>query len=556
MNKKLLTVGAGFLLTALIFAGVHGYAKHKVKQKVDEAIALIPFAGIEYEDVSLSLKGSVGLEGVTISPRMFPEKIKIGSIVLDAKSLRELLKFAQKEDGRPGYPDNFDISVNDLLVDLKSKIFASQTSGGQAQENASPATTCGGVSSFGLADLAALGYDKIKIDQLVKINIDRPNNKFRSTLAFYAENFFSFTFRLDLDVNYDALEAGAPTFAAGPKLLEASLHYLDRSYNGRKNSFCAENEGVTVEEYLDKHVELLAAEAEKNNVELSDEIKFSYKQFLKGSGDMGISVLPEEPFDVSSIMMYEPADLVTVLGPSLKINGGEVPGIRRIVLSLLNRIKSDAPIPAEAFDTVAQLLTPAPPEIVKETAKKLDAVEQPESPMASKVIEKAASKNKKIGAASQLAAPAMASKVIEKAAAETKKQQQAASAAPLIQKNKKLEVAANLIPEKIDSPFSTSVESPKKKQNPAEAEKKEAKAAPVRWRKQRAPRPYFKKISPSNIAKHIGRQTIIYTKDGRRYFGKITNAGDQNVDVLSTLSRGTIERPVRISDIDTAHVYF
>lgn len=532
MNKKLLNIGAGFLLTALIFAGVHGYAKHKVKQKIDEAIALIPFAGIEYEDVSLSFKGSVGLEGVTISPRMFPEKIKIGSIVLEAKSLLELLKFERKEDGRPGFPDNFDISVNDLLVDLKSKIFASRTGGGRLQESASPAMTCG-VNSFGLEELTALGYDKIKIDQLVKINIDRPNNKFRSTMAFYAENFFSLTFRLDLDVNYAALKPGAPPFAAGPKLLEASLHYLDRSYNERKNSFCAENEGVTVEEYLDKHVELLAAEAKKNKVDLSDEIKFSYKQFLKGAGDMGISILPEEPFEVSSITMYEPVDLVTVLGPRLKINGMEVPGIRKIVLSLLNQMKSDAPIPAEAFDTVAQLLTPTPPEVDKENAtkiKKLDAVAQLEPPMASEVI--------------------------EKAAAETKKQQKVASTAPIIQKNKKLEVSANLIPEKIDSPFSNPLDPPKKKQIPAKAEKKKVKTLSVQWKRKKAPRPYFKQISPKSIGRHVGRQTIIYTKDGRRYFGKITGAGDQTIEVLSTLSRGTIERPVKISDIDTAHVYY
>ncbi len=68
---------------AVVFsAGMVGYLRHDTRRYADQAIALLrPYAGISYSHVSVSLSGSVGIDGIRIRWQQ-GEEIRIGSIQL------------------------------------------------------------------------------------------------------------------------------------------------------------------------------------------------------------------------------------------------------------------------------------------------------------------------------------------------------------------------------------------------------------------------------------------------------------------------------------------
>jgi len=68
-------------------AGLVGYLRHDTRRYADQAIALLrPYAGISYSNVSVSLSGSVGIDGIRIRWQQ-GEEISIGSIQLHAAAI-------------------------------------------------------------------------------------------------------------------------------------------------------------------------------------------------------------------------------------------------------------------------------------------------------------------------------------------------------------------------------------------------------------------------------------------------------------------------------------
>lgn len=499
MQKKLSAVGGAIIVAALIFVGVYGYARYKVKEKIDQIITTLPYAGIEYETVNLSFAGTVGIEGATISPHLLPGKINVGAILLDAKSLKGLFKFMRQNNKNHGFPDDFEIAVNDLELNLTSELFASAPRGEKIEKatlSAMEAMGCGDVDSIGPKELMEMGYSIIKIDHRVGFHVDRPGKKIKINLSLYAEEFFSLTLDINLATDASSLDTGNFSGAA-PKLLDASLHYVDRSYNFRKNLVCAKKEGLTVEEYIDKHIQLLGAAARKNKIELNDEIKFHYKEYLIGPGDGRISIRPEQPLELMAAMTYKPQDLVTILDPRLKINGKEISGVKSISLDILKYLQSKEGISTETFIKAQQAIsqnkdnTPdkISPKPVKQTAKAAPPPAKEKQPKA------------------------------EKKLPETRK--------PSLEKQ---------------------VEKRRQETEEKTAKKVQSTKKPAL--------PHFRNVPVAQIREHVGREAIVYTKDGRRFSGTITRAGNLHIEINSRLTSGTIKLPVEINDIETANVYY
>jgi len=127
---------------------------------------LYPYAVIKYDGIYSSfLDSSIGLEKVSISPRMFRDEIQLERIIFHAPSLG-FLKDAQEELEDGNIPERMGITLDGLTLDMTGQ-FAKRMNKDRtppALGSRSNAYGCHKTRKFKPEQLADMGYDVFSSD--------------------------------------------------------------------------------------------------------------------------------------------------------------------------------------------------------------------------------------------------------------------------------------------------------------------------------------------------------------------------------------------------------
>ena len=270
MLAVLVLVVAGL---AVVSAGLVGYLRHDTRRFADQAIALLrPYAGISYSHVSVSLSGSVGIDGIRIRWQQ-GEEIRIGSIQLQSSAIFPLSAIWRAlQTGR--LPRSVSVSDSDLELPVRSRLLQ-QWLGAATNEGGTTFryTRCGGIKAFGPEALQAMGYRTLSMDLHVGYDLGKAPGEVM--LRITLKDMLSATVVVGLVLAANPL-LPQELLSTPPRLSNAVLTLVDDSLNARTNRLCAARSGLTVEHYIAAQVQFFAESLRRHGLYAGPELLAAY----------------------------------------------------------------------------------------------------------------------------------------------------------------------------------------------------------------------------------------------------------------------------------------
>jgi len=349
------------LLPLLAYGAAMGYLWYKTKSSADEvAQTAAPFAEIQYGSVHVSPFGDeVGLNDVRIRPTMNADEFRIDTLRFNVPHIGYFITGGSRlEQGE--LPEKLGMQLGRMEVDLGSETFtmleqmqqqfaAMQPAGAGALDNLG-AVGCGSGEAFTISDYRRMGMGALVMDAAVNLEYDK---RLR-------------TARVRVDVDVEGLQQldVVTEFDTGPELQSAvaagviprvTLNYRDSGYYRLRNAFCASQNGSTEEEYVERHLQMLA---ETLGATFPEESVAAYRRFMLKGGTLNATMSPVEPVDPNGLGYYPVESIVQMLGLELVIDE------RAVDMSQVqwDRAATDKPAePASTAQSRPQATRSAPP---------------------------------------------------------------------------------------------------------------------------------------------------------------------------------------------------
>ncbi len=328
------------------------------------------FANVEYDSFFVSPLGNeFTVDGIVIVPLIAPDEFRIEQVRIAADQIGFfLLAGNSMKEGEP--PENLTVSFKNIQFNLDSKLFAmleKMASNGAAEPQQSnmpfaniDALGCGYVEKFELSTYRQMGFNQINADLNIDMDFDKISEVMRVQLDANTRGIYNASVTTELYV------PGGKVSAMGQNannLPPVRLSIDDTGFYKKRNTFCAGANESSVEEYVDKHMQLLT---ELIGMPLPQKIATAYRNHMLKGGKISVSIRPKENINGDELAYYKPVEALDLLG--LKITIGKT----RIDIEQL--LSADASMLAKKESTTG-----------KETSTK---VEEPQKGIVAKPEEK------------------------------------------------------------------------------------------------------------------------------------------------------------------------
>ena len=302
-------------------AGLVGYLHHDTRRYADQAIALLrPYAGISYSHVSVSLSGSVGIDGIRLRWQQ-GEEISIDSIQLQSSAIFPLSAIQRAlQTGR--LPRSVSVSIGDLELPVRSRLLQ-QWLGAATNEGSTKFkyTRCGGIKAFGPEALQAMGYQTLSMDLHVGYDLGKAPGEVMLRIVLKD--------MLSAEVVIGLLLAANPLLpqellSTPPRLSNAVLTLDDHSLNARTNRLCAASSGLTVEQYIAAQVQFFAESLRRQGLYAGPALLAAYQRYLTAGERLELSVQPDQPISNHELRVLTPTAIFQLFKVQFKVNGTAV----------------------------------------------------------------------------------------------------------------------------------------------------------------------------------------------------------------------------------------
>ncbi len=319
--RKLVNIAIIILIVVLLLGGgIAGYLWYGAKQQMDQIVTIAkPFAEISYGGIAVSPTGSLGVNQLRIAPGFANDSITIGAIRLDAPNLLALLH-TRWQLSRGQLPEALSLSFQDVELPLGGVLSANSI----PSANSGPldhleALGCGPINAFGAAAWQEMGYDRSISHLEIGYRVDSKTNVLTLRLDSATRNWAA----LNLDVGLALTQAPESLMAlatATPRLAKFSLVLRDDGFNQRRNQYCATKAGKPIPEYLADHVRLVVERLRASGIFPGPGLIAAYQRYLSENGVLMIAAAPPMPINPAELHEYTPADVIKLLGLTLKAN--------------------------------------------------------------------------------------------------------------------------------------------------------------------------------------------------------------------------------------------
>jgi hypothetical protein len=306
---KLTNIAAGALIAVgAAYAGVKGYAHWRVSSQLQEVARLAsPYAELRWDGISTELRGSIEVNGLTISPRLIPEDIQIESVRLETGDPRLLLSGLPRRTSDA--PEKVRVAVRGVRVPLSGSLLDSlqQSQGGKRPD------ACGPAGMPGPAMFAAMGVPALELDMGADLEV--PKGEGRMKLAFdYATRGFD---QLTASMTIDGVDRGLPS------LRDATLRYVPNAETyARMIDHCARQRGSDRTAYLRALVgESDGAFVESFGMAPGPGLRAAIARYLEQPGELKIVLRPDGDLILTPNARHSLQYWVEVAGLALYVNG-------------------------------------------------------------------------------------------------------------------------------------------------------------------------------------------------------------------------------------------
>lgn len=319
--RKLVNIAIIILIVVLLLGGgIAGYLWYGAKQQMDQIVTMAkPFAEISYGGIAVSPTGSVGVNQLRIAPGFANDSIMIGAIRLNAPNLLALLH-TRWQLSRGQLPEALSLSFQDVELPLGS---VPSTNSIQAAKSGPldhlEALGCGPINTFGAAAWQEMGYDRLTSNLEIGYRVDPKTNVLTLRMDSATRDWAT----LNLDVGLALTQPPESLMAlatATPRLAKLTLVLRDDGFNQRRNQYCATKAGKPIPEYLADHVRLVVDRLRSSGIFPGPGLIAAYQRYLSENGILMIAAAPPMPINPTELHEYAPADVIKLLGLTLKAN--------------------------------------------------------------------------------------------------------------------------------------------------------------------------------------------------------------------------------------------
>ena len=329
MKSSLLLKVCGLLL--LITFSFYFFMQWKFKANIDQAIANSGDSiDISYDSAKLSLGGNALIEGGRLYVPALNIQMTFDEVEYGVGSLFELL-FPKATDDNFALPDHLYLKLTNFNLPLTTSLVSMIKQTEQPDNlSALQASGCGQKMQLGIDEYLAMGYSNINLSGSFSLNkesvVGDVISKLSGESAFDVENMTRFSSSFELSNIVSDLTQYSD-LALVPTIDSVSMDITDLGYNQRKNAYCAAQEGVSIDEYIDNHILLVGDALKTAKLNMTDDIKRTYRELLQPGSTVHLSMEPPLGYSFDNISHYNEKDLREALGLKIQVNNFDLPRI-------------------------------------------------------------------------------------------------------------------------------------------------------------------------------------------------------------------------------------
>lgn len=326
LRRKLVRTTLAVILLPLLFAGcAYGYYWYQVRSVVEDmAKQLSPFANLTYANIEAGLDGVAGVSGLQLIPEGQSEGVKIDRVLFRASDPLELMQLRWGfEKGQ--LPQRLGMDIQGMRLPVDSPMLQQYQEMMPLQQQSDWLLGCEQAmeSVTPIQLMQRLGYQELALDLSISYWFDNSDKQLRVELHTGMQDAYAMDLGVSLDLKINQFDQHNLQFAQ-PWISDIRLDYQDQSLNSRQNRFCAEAQGVSIETYVDQHIELLLQRYRLIGIEPGSELVAGYRQFLLGDGQLQLELLRGKQLGGPSLMGVTPESLLEQLSPELWIDGQSI----------------------------------------------------------------------------------------------------------------------------------------------------------------------------------------------------------------------------------------
>ena len=277
------------MMMFVAFGIIKGFMYYSAKQKIDELITpMQSFLNVEYNGISTSVLGPVGIKGLRLKTFNGDEVLTFGKVTLSS--------FVKDKDDK--IPSKIAITLEDVRFDTR---FLNEVTNDDIPSF---------VKELGYGELykvsnnlQKLGYDKIITD----VNFEFSYQKELGGVKLRLRENIQQLGELDILLDVIGFVPGMRAMGADLKINKMSLMFDDDSYTNRLLQQFSEKDSKAIDEYRTEIVEQIKHYLEKNKIILEDNDLNALKKFITKPDKLIVRIHPNEPVSVESHVIFETA---------------------------------------------------------------------------------------------------------------------------------------------------------------------------------------------------------------------------------------------------------
>lgn len=312
------------LFVILVYGLAYGYLWYETNntlQHIKESAS--PYARLDFASFFVSPLGNeITVDNISIVPKMAADEFRMGQVRLFADQPGFFL-IAGKTMQNGQLPEQLDVNLSNLQINLDGKFISmleqmAEQAADQAGQAPGPlsnidALGCGDIERFQLVDYRLMGMRRINTDLKLHLGYDKIGDIFNLQIDANTRGIYDISMATDMKLPNG--EVGR--MADANKIPPMRISINDTGFYKMRNTYCATSNNSSVEEYVDRHIQLFA---ETLGLKVPEKIATAYREYMLKGGRINISVKPQNNISPEELAYYKPLEVAELLG--LKLNIG------------------------------------------------------------------------------------------------------------------------------------------------------------------------------------------------------------------------------------------
>ena len=306
MLKKLIILA---LLPLIVYLGAKTLMHYRIGQSMDMVVQqLAPMAELQYESVTSSMDGKVGLSGITVQPSGIDDKVEIDEIFIQFPGFMYLWNL-EEHINKQDLPQELEMVVSGFRLSAYGEIARMSNELNEAELATTSCTTQFGSSSVAWSKL---GYDELHADMSMGYTMASEENELRLYGTQNHKDARNVAFEIVFPLASKSLQ-GIALSLSDPTLLRAEVNIEDHGFYDRIYDYCEKSNGLGADQVTEALVADLITETAEYGILPDERILKDYRQFLQGGDKIRISSRPFDPQKFSYMSLYDPSDMPDLL---------------------------------------------------------------------------------------------------------------------------------------------------------------------------------------------------------------------------------------------------